>query len=878
MSDTSVVFNVIGRERVSSALARTRQLFRSAGQEAQRATRAAAADTRRLDDQIHDVERSLAALNAEFAATGNKELFARMKRDRALLGQLQTVRREIRRTDDEARRLADNDRASTMLGRLGNTAADVGGVLASALSSGLQMVAGNAYVMVGAALAAAAGLSALAPAAYLAGGAIGALPGIIAGAAAAMATLKLGFMGLGEQWKAQTTATGGAAKAARDMTSAHRAVEQASKQVTRAHRDVSDAIKNVARAERDVAEAQEDARRATLAVADAVAEERRRRGELARDMQAANLDVEDAVDAVQQAEEELNFARANNAGPEEIDDLDRAYRRAQLTLENSRDRVKELGDEQAKANNTAVEDSDLVRAARDREKDAVDRVRDAEEQRALAIRRVADARDAEKDAVQRLADAQKALSAPAAGGGGGGGPVPPQIAKSAQAFLDVLKQLRPAFKQLQLGVQEKLFAGLAGHFKTMATAWLPQLETTLGNFATTFNGIAKTFMTTASQPTFISNMAAGAEGVREALDKVGQAAAGPLTRAFGQLSRASKPFVSALGGEIAKALRGFSAWIDRLDKSGKLDKFFRSATDAMKDTFRILKSIGSIVGSVISAVFGEQAKSGSNPWKSLADYLERVAAWFKNPENQKKIQDFIGDLKRWGGEVLSFFQALEPVVGPAMSAVKLSIQFSTNAVKALSTQVRNVLGAVKWVAQNAPKWWNSVKDAAGRAKDWIVKKWDSLVNWFGGLKSRISRKVSGMWNGLLAGFKNTINQVIYGWNRLQFTIGGGSFAGISIPSATFGTPDIPYLADGGVVPATPGGRLAVIGEGGRDEAVIPLDRAGGLGGPTQILVSAAPDAPQFMQELVRALLPHLRYEVRTAGRGSVQTLLGTRAG
>lgn len=40
------------------------------------------------------------------------------------------------------------------------------------------------------------------------------------------------------------------------------------------------------------------------------------------------------------------------------------------------------------------------------------------------------------------------------------------------------------------------------------------------------------------------------------------------------------------------------------------------------------------------------------------------------------------------------------------------------------------------------------------------------------------------------------------------------------------------LADGGIVRATPGGIQATIGEGGRDEAVIPLDKAGGFGSPT----------------------------------------------
>ena len=45
-----------------------------------------------------------------------------------------------------------------------------------------------------------------------------------------------------------------------------------------------------------------------------------------------------------------------------------------------------------------------------------------------------------------------------------------------------------------------------------------------------------------------------------------------------------------------------------------------------------------------------------------------------------------------------------------------------------------------------------------------------------------------------------------------------------------GQASIPALADGGIVKASPGGTLALIGEGGKDEAVIPLDRMGSMGG------------------------------------------------
>jgi hypothetical protein len=39
----------------------------------------------------------------------------------------------------------------------------------------------------------------------------------------------------------------------------------------------------------------------------------------------------------------------------------------------------------------------------------------------------------------------------------------------------------------------------------------------------------------------------------------------------------------------------------------------------------------------------------------------------------------------------------------------------------------------------------------------------------------------------------------------------------------------PALQDGGIVPAQPGGRIVQVAEGGRDEAIVPLDDAGGFG-------------------------------------------------
>lgn len=63
---------------------------------------------------------------------------------------------------------------------------------------------------------------------------------------------------------------------------------------------------------------------------------------------------------------------------------------------------------------------------------------------------------------------------------------------------------------------------------------------------------------------------------------------------------------------------------------------------------------------------------------------------------------------------------------------------------------------------------------------------------------------------------------------------------------------VPALANGGIVKASSGGTLALIGEGGQDEAVIPLDRAGNLGGTT-IIIQGAIDPVSTARQIEKIL-------------------------
>lgn len=166
-----------------------------------------------------------------------------------------------------------------------------------------------------------------------------------------------------------------------------------------------------------------------------------------------------------------------------------------------------------------------------------------------------------------------------------------------------------------------------------------------------------------------------------------------------------------------------------------------------------------------------------------------------------------------------------------------------------------------WIVDKLGQAWGWIKEKVGAVWDWITKKtgaaWDwvvakvvkgaigilngiaflnsipgkvagwlgQMVGWVAGLPRRIGKAASGMWDSIVSNFKGAINTLISLWNGLSFTLGGGSFMGVDIPTVTLNTPDIPYLAAGGV---TTGPTLAMIGEGREDEAVLPLSKLDGM--------------------------------------------------
>jgi hypothetical protein len=127
----------------------------------------------------------------------------------------------------------------------------------------------------------------------------------------------------------------------------------------------------------------------------------------------------------------------------------------------------------------------------------------------------------------------------------------------------------------------------------------------------------------------------------------------------------------------------------------------------------------------------------------------------------------------------------------------------------------------------------------------------------GGMAREIADTMSSVANTLISPFRSAFNAIARLWNG---TVGSIEF---TVPSWVpgiggngFSVPNIPQLADGGIVNRP---TLALIGEAG-PEAVVPLGRGGFGGGPT-IIINMPPGSNG--EDVVSAIQ---RYE-RTAGKG-----------
>lgn len=159
-----------------------------------------------------------------------------------------------------------------------------------------------------------------------------------------------------------------------------------------------------------------------------------------------------------------------------------------------------------------------------------------------------------------------------------------------------------------------------------------------------------------------------------------------------------------------------------------------------------------------------------------------------------------------------------------------------NVWSAASGFFSGVAGGIRNAFSSIHGWLTGIFSGAVNGIKSIVS---ALVGWFSSVPDRIGSALGSVASKILAPFRAAFNGIASAWNN---TVGRISFKAPSwvpgIGGKGFSVPDIPMLAKGGIVTAP---TLAMIGEGGQSEAVIPLDKLEKMTGSNHIVVKIGED-------------------------------------
>jgi phage-related protein len=274
---------------------------------------------------------------------------------------------------------------------------------------------------------------------------------------------------------------------------------------------------------------------------------------------------------------------------------------------------------------------------------------------------------------------------------------------------------------------------------------------------------------------------------------------------------------------LARSLSTATASLSRFrGAAGQASASARQLQSSAAQSGRSLASIKSASNSAHSSL-GASAKS-TTTFKTSLDHLKSSSA---------KANTALRDVKRQSDSV-------EKTVGKAgksatgsgksMGGLGKGLKGATLAQKGLNTAMKaNAFGLImSLLAPLISQFINMDKVSAALAKG-VKWAWNAIYgavkNHAGPIKS-VMKGIINAFTALPRAYISGLNAMIGALNRIHVKIPGwvphfgGREFGIHLPML----PNIPTLAQGGIVPARTGGTLALVGEAGESEAVIPLSR------------------------------------------------------
>ena len=314
-------------------------------------------------------------------------------------------------------------------------------------------------------------------------------------------------------------------------------------------------------------------------------------------------------------------------------------------------------------------------------------------------------------------------------------------------------------------------------------------------------------------------------------------------------------FVQPIFQQIGQAIGSFiGAAIDVLLTA------WDAVSSAVQAVWNFVQPIFEFIGNAIATYITFYVEALKIAWDLISTTVQAV--W----DFLKPIFQFIGDAVK--KSITFYVEALKT----AWDAIKGAVQTVWNFVKPIFTKIGDgIKNSITFYVDAFKTAWNGIKSAVQTVWNFVKPIFEKIGN---KIQDAIGGAVSVV-TGLIDGIKNVWDRIISGiksaWNS-----GPGGF-GFDVPDwvpvvggKTF---RIPTLAQGGIIPASSAGTLAILAEAGRSERVEPLDpdglskrdkamidylSGGGSGATINVYPSAGMNERELAMKVSRELVSMMR--------------------
>ncbi|MFE9645321.1 hypothetical protein ACFYO0_14630 [Streptomyces sp. NPDC006365] len=232
-----------------------------------------------------------------------------------------------------------------------------------------------------------------------------------------------------------------------------------------------------------------------------------------------------------------------------------------------------------------------------------------------------------------------------------------KLSPEAQTFALAVRDLGPAWKQLQQEVQDELFRGLGENLTRTAESVLPVLRRELFNTATALGDMAAGAMGAASELAENGTLGRAMGSASKGLSNLSGLPEVVVT-ALGQIAAAAGPSFERLSGMAADAGFRIGEKLSGAFESGRMQEAIETAIDLVGE----LAEVGANIGSILGSVFKAADVSGGGLIGTLQEVTGALADAFASPA----VQDGLTSLFQ---TMATLAQTAAPLLGHALAAI-----------------------------------------------------------------------------------------------------------------------------------------------------------------------------------------------------------------